>query len=103
MAWTTCLSWATFSRMLPIRRGRMMSTCIISLVHYDPDEGLTRGARSDSLGKVYNYSILATVRTWTELITHITLIATRVRHQGHSEFGDDTVVGLGEKATKSIC
>lgn len=36
-----------------------------------------------------------------KLVTYITLIATRVRHQGHSEFGDDTVVGLREKATNN--
>lgn len=78
----------------------MMSTCIVSLVHYDLDGQLTKGARSDSLGKVYNYSMLANCQNLDQSVTYITLIATRVRHQGHSKFGDDTIVGLREQATR---
>lgn len=79
-----------------------MSTCIVSLVHYDLYRGLTRGARSDSLGKVYNYAMLVNCQNLDELVTYITLIPTRVRHQGHSKLGDDAVVGLREQATESI-
>jgi hypothetical protein len=80
----------------------MMSTCIVSLVHYDLD-GAYKRCEIRLVGEGIQLLQVSRCQNLDESVTYITLIATRVRHQSHSKFGDNTVVGLGEKATASIC
>src|SRR5689334_965105 len=105
--WVTWRTWATFSRMLEMRRGRMMSICVFIIVGTctcrvlgvgTGKGGAYQGSEVLFVGKGVHLRAVSNGEVGRGEVPYKRLVSPRVWHQRHAHLGDDAKVGLRKDA-----